>query len=316
MSAAERLPRIVLDCDPGHDDAFALLLAARRCELHAVTTVAGNVDLAQTTRNALRVLELGRIDVPVHRGAARPLVAELRYAQDIHGPSGLEGPVPVEPTRGPAATTAVTAIVEASRRIDDLWLVATGPLTNVALALRLDPELAQRLAGISLMGGSRTFGNTTAAAEFNILVDPEAADVVFRSGARVVMAGLDLTHRFQLDDGIEAGLRDLGTEVGTFTADLLDYFLGAYARASGAARSAPMHDPCAVLALTDPALFTREALRVEVELRGERTRGMTVCDQRDLHRRGTANAEVLTDLDAAGARERLLEALASYGPPR
>lgn len=316
MSAAARVPRIVLDCDPGHDDAFALLLAARRCELLAVTTVAGNVDLDKTTRNALRVLELGGIDVPVHRGAARPLVAPPRYAEDIHGPSGLEGPVPVEPTRAPAETTAVAAILEASHRIDDLWLVATGPLTNVALALRFDPELAQRIAGISLMGGSRTFGNTTAAAEFNILVDPEAADVVFRSGARVVMSGLDLTHRFRLDDRTEAALRELGSDVGTFTADLLDYFLGAYARASGGVARAPMHDPCAVLAVTDPQLFTREALRVEVELRGEHTRGMTVCDQRDLHRRGTANAEVLTDLDADGARERLLEALASYGPPR
>lgn len=312
----EATPRIVLDCDPGHDDAFALLLAARTCDLEAVTTVSGNVSLDKTTRNALRVVELGDLAVPVHRGASRPLVAEPRFAEDIHGESGLAGPEPVAPRREAHPTPAVEALLDAARRFEDLWIVATGPLTNVALALRLDPELPRRIRGIAWMGGSRTYGNTTAAAEFNALVDPEAADVVFRSGARVVMAGLDLTHRFRLGAATVARLRALGSDVGTFAADLLAYFLDTYERASGGVTSAPMHDPCAVLAVTQPALFEREALRVDVELRGEHTRGMTLCDQRDLHARGTPNAEVLTGIDAEGARRHLLEALASYGPAR
>ena len=207
------------------------------------------------------------------------------------------------------------AIVAAARRHDDLWLVPTGPLTNVALALRLDPELPERLAGISLMGGSRTFGNTTAAAEFNILADPEAADAVFASGARIVMAGLDLTHQFRLGADDVAALRALPSPVGRFTADLLGYFLAAYERRSGQA-SAPMHDPCAVLALTDPGLFEREHLRVVVETRGRHTRGMTLCDQRDLHHRAAPNAEVLTRIDAQGARPVLHQALAEYRSAR
>lgn len=313
---AHGAPRIVLDCDPGHDDAFALLLAARVARLEAVTTVSGNVNLEKTTRNALQVLARGALEIPVHRGASRPLVAEARFAHDIHGETGLDGPEPWAPRGAAHPTPAVEALLEASRRFDDLWIVATGPLTNVALALRLDPDLARRVRGISWMGGSRTFGNATAAAEFNALVDPEAADVVFRSGARVVMAGLDLTHRFRLGAHALARLRALESEVGTFCADLLAYFLGAYERASGGTDTVPMHDPCAVLAVTDPQLFAHEDLQVRVELRGEHTRGMTLCDQRDLHARGTPNAEVLVDLDADVARERLLAALASYAPAR
>lgn len=309
-------PRVLLDCDPGHDDAFALLFAAQRCELVAVTTVSGNVPLASTTRNALRVCDVADLDVPVHAGAARPLVASPLHAEHIHGTSGLDGPADREPRRRAEAQPAVEAILQASRREEGLWIVATGPLTNLALALRLDPGLTERVAGISLMGGSRTFGNTTAAAEFNILADPEAADVVFESGARIVMAGLDLTHRFRLGQEETDALRVLDHEVGRFAAELLAFYLGRYRDASGGSPHAPMHDPCAVLALTDPELFEREQLQVRVELRGEHTRGMTVCDRRDLHKRGAPNVEVLVDVDAHGAWERLRAALASYGPAR
>jgi inosine-uridine nucleoside N-ribohydrolase len=308
-------PRVLLDCDPGHDDAFALLFAARRCEVVAITTVSGNVGLASTTRNALILRDLAGLDVPVHRGAAGPLVGEPLHAPDIHGASGLDGPELPDPRGEADPLPAAVAIVEASRRHDDLWLVPVGPLTNVALALRLDPELPQRLAGISLMGGSRSFGNTTAAAEFNVLADPEAAEAVFSSGARIVMSGLDLTHQFRLGADDVAALRAVEGPVGRFAGDLLGFFLSAYERRSGRP-SAPMHDPCAVLALTDPDLFEREALRVVVETQGRHTRGMTLCDQRDLHRRAAPNAEVLTRIDAEAARARLHEALAEYGPAR
>jgi inosine-uridine nucleoside N-ribohydrolase len=309
-------PRVLLDCDPGHDDAFALLFAARTCELVAITTVSGNVGVASTTRNARIVRELAGIaDVPLVRGAAGPLVGEPLHAPDVHGESGLDGPELPEPRVPVAEGTAAQAIVDAARRHDDLWLVATGPLTNVALALRLDPELPSRLAGVSLMGGSRTFGNTTAAAEFNILADPEAAEAVFASGARIVMAGLDLTHQFRLGAEQAEELRAMPGPVGRFAAELLGFFLSSYERRSREA-SAPMHDPCAVMALTDPHLFEREPLRVVVELNGRHTRGMTLCDQRDLHRRAAPNAEVLTRIDAPAAWARLRDTLAGYGDAR
>ena len=314
MSTAR--PRVLLDCDPGHDDAFALLFAARACELVAITTVSGNVGVASTTRNARIVRELAGItDVPLVRGAAGPLVGEPLHAPDVHGESGLDGPELPEPRVPVTAGTAAQTIVETARSVHDLWLVATGPLTNVALALRLDPELPSRLAGVSLMGGSRTFGNTTAAAEFNILADPEAAEAVFASGARIVMAGLDLTHQFRLGAEEVEELRAIPGPVGRFAADLLGFFLSSYERRTGQA-SAPMHDPCAVMALTDPHLFERESLRVVVELNGKHTRGMTLCDQRDLHRRAVPNAEVLAKIDAPAAWARLRDTLAGYGTAR
>lgn len=308
-------PRVLIDCDPGHDDAFALLFAARTCDVVAITTVSGNVGIASTTRNALIVRDLAGLDVPVHRGAAGPLVGQPLHAPDIHGDSGLDGPVLPSPRGDVHPTPAALAIVEAAKAHPDLWLVPTGPLTNVALAMHLDPELPSRVAGISLMGGSRTHGNTTAAAEFNILADPEAADVVFRSGARLVMSGLDLTHQFRLGRDEVVALRSLDSEVGVFASELLGYFLDAYERRSGRP-SAPMHDPCAVMALTDPELFEREPLHVAVELRGEHTRGMTLCDQRDLERRREPNTEVLVRIDAASARTRLRDALAQYAATR
>lgn len=307
---SERRPRVWIDCDPGHDDAFALLYAARSCDVVGISTVSGNVGIDSTTRNALIVRELAGLQVPLYRGAAGPLVGAPLHAPDVHGESGLDGPELPEPAGRAEPLPAATAIVNATRSGEELWLVAIGPLTNLALALRLDPTLPARIAGVSLMGGSRLFGNTTAAAEFNILADPEAADVVFRSGARIVMAGLDLTHQFRLGREEASQLAEIGTPVGRFAAELLGFFLQAYQRRSGRP-SAPMHDPCAVLALTDPELFERERLAVTVELRGEHTRGMTVCDQRDMERRAPANAEVLTAIDAPSAWARLRDALAA-----
>ncbi len=308
MSAAR--PRVWIDCDPGHDDAFALFLAARTCDVVGVSSVSGNVSLASTTRNARIVRDLAGLDAPLHRGAAGPLVGEPLHAPDIHGDSGLDGPVLPAPRGEVDPVPAAQAIVEATRREEGMWLVATGPLTNLALALRLDPGLVDRIAGISLMGGSRTGGNTTAAAEFNILADPEAADAVLRSDARVVMAGLDLTHQFRLGRDEVAELRALASPLAVFAADLLGFFLERYEHRSGQP-SAPMHDPCAVLAVTDPELFERTPLNVVVELRGEHTRGMTLCDERDVHRRGTPNVEVLTRIDAPAAWTRLKGALAA-----
>ena len=304
-------PRILLDCDPGHDDAFAILTAGRHCDLLGITTVSGNVGLDLTSRNALIISQLLGLDVPVHRGAERPLVTEAAHAESIHGSSGLDGPTLPPLEREAAGADAAGFIIDSSRRHDDLWLVAVGPLTNVALALRRDPRLARRLAGISIMGGSLGHGNTTAAAEFNIWADPEAADIVFRSGARLKMVGLDLTHQFKMDGPRIERVRSLGTGIATFFADLLSFFAASYERVTGSV-GGPLHDPCAVLALTHPELFESSALHVVVELRGQHTRGMTLADLRGPHRTEPANIEVMVSIDAPAAFDILHETVASY----
>lgn len=301
---------ILVDCDPGHDDALALLVAARRAELVAVTTVSGNAPLKSTLRNALVTLQVAGIEVPVHAGADRPLVQPPRHAAFIHGDSGLDGPELPTLEREPSDVPAVRAILDAAERYDGLWLVATGPLTNVALALRQEPGLAQRLRGISVMGGSFSAGNVTAVAEFNIWADPEAAAIVFDAGAPLLMAGLDVTHQLQIDEARIARIRAQGGAAATFSADLLTYYGRAYQRAFGGAAAGPLHDPCAVLAVTDPELFRVEERHVAVELTGTHTRGMTVVDRRGGGRGATANAQVLTHVDHERAFDAVLDAVA------
>ena len=201
-------PRVILDCDPGHDDAMAIVVAARHTDLLGITTVAGNAPIESTTHNALVMRELMGIDVPVHRGAARPLVAPPRHASYVHGESGLDGADLPTPTRGIDGDDAVGFIVETVRANEGAWLVPVGPFTNIAMALRRAPDLAGRIAGISVMGGG-LFGNSTASAEFNIWADPEAAAMVFDYGGPLIMSGLHLTHRFQATPERIAAVRSL-----------------------------------------------------------------------------------------------------------
>lgn len=303
-------PTIVLDCDPGHDDAVAIVVAARYTNLLGITTVAGNVPLQRTTRNALVVRELLGIDVPVHSGAARPLVAPLLTGEFVHGTSGLDGADLPEPSRPVDGVDAVEFIVETCRRTEGVWLVPTGPLTNVALALRSAPDLAERLAGISLMGGG-TFGNRTAAAEFNIWADPEAAAIVFGAEVPLVMAGLDVTYQFQATPERIEQVRAIPGRLAALFAELFTFFSANYVdrHDDGAIQGAAVHDPLAVLALTHPSLFTRVPRHVTVETRGEHTRGMTVIDARTLRDRPPANCDVLTGVDADAAFAALLTAL-------
>lgn len=304
-------PRIILDCDPGHDDAIAMLLAAEQCEVVGITTVSGNAPLDLTTRNALLVSQILDLDLPVHAGAARPLLAEPRHAAFIHGESGLEGPELPELAREAASHEAVRFIVDSTRAQDDLWLVATGPLTNVALALREAPDLVHKLAGISIMGGSSSFGNITPAAEFNIWADPEAAAIVFASGVKLLMCGLNVTHQLTVNETFIAQARAVGNGAGTFVAELLTYYTAAYAKTSRK-RESPLHDPCAVLALTHPELFTLRPRRVEVELCGQLTRGMTVTDERSYADPAVANVQVACRVDRERALGLLLEAIRHY----
>jgi inosine-uridine nucleoside N-ribohydrolase len=271
---------IILDVDPGHDDAVAIMLAcgAPELELLAVTTVAGNVPLDKTTNNALRILSLiGRTDVPVAAGAASPLIRPLHSAEDIHGESGLEGSeIPAAPFE-PDGRGATELIADALRGSPEpVTLVPTGPLTNVALFLREHPELASRIERISLMGGSIGLGNTTPAAEFNIYVDPEAAREIFESGLPITMSGLDVTHQAGAGHAQREHLRSLG-RVGTVVAGFLEFFAATYERIYGF-DAPPLHDPVAVAAVFEPSLLKTRPMRVDVECESELTRGETVCD--------------------------------------
>jgi inosine-uridine nucleoside N-ribohydrolase len=305
-------PTIVLDCDPGHDDAIAIMLAAHYAELHSIVTVSGNVPLELTTHNALITTQLLGLDVPVHAGADRPLLAPPYHAPDIHGETGLGGPSLPALTREVASHEGVWHLVKTFRERRDLALVATGPLTNIALALRVAPDIAQNIAQLTLMGGSNSFGNRTPVAEFNILADPEAAAIVFDSGIPIKMLGLNLTHQFLIEEADIAAMRALQTTAGTFVADMLAFFGATYAERYFGRFFAPLHDPCAILAVTHPELITFAPRHVAIELSGAHTRGMTVVDERQVMSDLTPNAEVGLTIDRNKATAVLMSALASY----
>ncbi len=304
-------PTILLDCDPGHDDAIAIVVAARHTELLGITTVAGNAPLERTTRNAIIIRDLVGIDVPVHTGASRPLVAAPAHADYVHGESGMDGAALPEPSGPPASTDAVGFIIETCRANEGVWLVPTGPLTNIALALRAAPDLADRIAGISLMGGG-TFGNRTATAEFNIWADPEAAAIVFEYGGPLLMCGLQLTHTFQATPERIQRVRSIPGLLAGVLADLFEFFSGTYVSRHDNLRGAPVHDPCAVMALTHPHLFTSFETHVAVETRGRHTRGMTVIDRRRLLDRPAANCTVVDTVDADSGFAVIDEAIAHF----
>ncbi|MEO6122073.1 MAG: nucleoside hydrolase [Ilumatobacteraceae bacterium] len=305
------MKKIILDCDPGHDDAIAIVLAAAHTELLGITTVAGNAPLHLTTRNALIIADLLGIDVPVHSGAVRPLVVPAHSAAYVHGESGIDGADLPEPTRGATSDRAVDFIIDTVRSTDDVWLVGTGPLTNIALALRAAPDLADKIAGISVMGGG-SFGNRTAAAEFNIWADPEAAQIVFEYGGPLLMCGLDVTHQFQATPERIQTVRDLPGTLAAVLADLFVFFSGTYVERSDNLRGAPVHDPCAVLALTHPQLFESVDRRVVIETHGVHTRGMTLIDERRLRERLDPNCTVQIGIDADAGFDVVLQAIASF----
>ena len=298
---------ILLDCDPGHDDAIALLLAlaSPEVELVGVTTVHGNQTLEKTTDNALRVLALvGREDVPVAMGANRPLVRAPHVAAHVHGDSGLDGPELPPRASEPVEQHAVDFLVE--RVGPDTVLVPVGPLTNVALAL----DRGIRPARIVLMGGAIAEGNMTPAAEFNIWADPEAAARVFASGLDVTMIGLDVTHGALLTPAWAERFRGAG-RIGTFVAELVDFFKQYHARTYGW-DGAPIHDAVALAHSFRDGIVRTEYLNVEVETQSELTRGRTVVDR--WHRTDRSpNAHVGVDIDSGAFFELLLERIETLG---
>ena len=301
---------VILDVDPGHDDAVALMMACGSpgLDLLAVTTVAGNAPLAKTTRNALRVLSLiGHTGVPVAAGASKPLGRALRTAEDIHGESGLDGPEIPEASFEPDERSAVELIADTLRgSVEPVALIPVGPLTNVAAFLKAHPDLKGKISRVSLMGGSMGLGNTTPAAEFNVYVDPEAAREVFESGLPITMSGLDVTHQAGADKAQRDRLRNLGN-VGEVVAGFLDFFAGTYERAFGF-DAPPLHDPVAVAAILEPALLRTRTMRVDVECKGDLTRGETVCDVRGVTGK-PPNADVGVELDREGFFDLLHDSL-------
>ena len=300
--------KMVIDCDPGLDDAVALILAHRHAAVVGITTVSGNAPLAATTANALMVTALLEADTPVHAGAARPLAGEAVHAPEVHGETGLGGAGPVEHDRVPASGDAVSFLLDTAAA--DVWVVALGPLTNLALAIERDPTWARRIAGLSLMGGGIGPGNSTAAAEFNVFADPEAAARVFESSADPTMCGLNLTRQLRTGDGFTDRLRGIDSRLARFSAQAFD-FLHDRVEALTGRRSAALHDPCAVLAVTHPELLETRPRQVRVELEGRLTRGMTVVDERILRPPPAANARVAYSIDAERALDLVVEAVAA-----
>ncbi|MEB7600595.1 pyrimidine-specific ribonucleoside hydrolase RihA [Raoultella terrigena] len=307
---------IILDCDPGHDDAIAIVLALASPELDvkAITSSAGNQTPEKTLRNVLRMLTLlQRQDIPVAGGARKPLMRELIIADNVHGESGLDGPALPEPDFAPQNCTAVELMAKTLRESPQpVTIVATGPQTNVALLLNGHPELHDKIARIVMMGGAMVLGNWQPAAEFNIYVDPEAAEIVFQSGIPVVMAGLDVTHRAQIHDMDIERFRQVGNTVATIVAELLDFFMEYHKDAKWGFTGAPLHDPCTIAWLLKPELFTCVERWVGVETQGKYTQGMTVVDYYFLTG-NQPNTTVLLDVDREGFVDLLTERLAFYG---
>jgi inosine-uridine nucleoside N-ribohydrolase len=302
---------IVLDCDPGHDDAIALLLAlaSPEVELVGVTTTYGNGTLENTTANALRVLELaGRADIPVAAGADRPLVRELVVATHVHGESALDGPVLPPPSRAPLDEDAVAFLARAARARGPLTLVPVGPLTNVARLL--EAHGTDGIERIVLMGGAIAEGNMTPAAEFNVWADPEAAQRVLSSGLDVTMVGLDVTHKALLGPAEEERLRAAG-RIGAFVADL-NVFFSEYHRRTYGWDGAPIHDAVALAHVLRPGLVETRFRNVEVELVSELNRGRTVVDLWNRTDR-EPNVHVAVDLDARAFFDLLVERIATLG---
>ena len=309
--------KIIIDTDPGQDDAVAILLAfgaPDELEVLGITAVAGNVPLALTQKNARIVCELaGRTDVPVFSGCDAPLSRTLVTAEHVHGKTGLDGPVLEDPTMPLGDGHAVDFIIETLKRepAKTVTLVPMGPLTNIAQAFRRAPEVIERVQEIVLMGGAYfQVGNITPAAEFNIYVDPEAAEIVFKSGVPLVVMPLDVTHKALVTAPRIDAFRNLGNRVGDMVAAWTDFF-ERFDKEKYSSPGAPLHDPCTIAYLLEPTLFSGRQVNVEIEVHSDLTRGMTVADWWRVTDR-PANAMFMGDVDADGFFRLLTDRLARF----
>lgn len=303
-----------LDCDTGVDDAIALLLLDRLSsfELVGVSTVAGNVGLDKTTRNTLAVMDLMGSDVPVYRGAPLPLFRDQITAPEVHGKDGLGGAVLPPPKREVETLPAWDGLYQAAKAYGgDLVLIAVGPMTNLGLALTKYKDLAGLIKRVVIMGGAAKGGNTSPAAEFNILVDPEAADILFDSGVSVEMCGLDMTMKAYLIGEEIDDLAALSTPQAAFAGECLQYYLGFY-RSFGHPGVA-LHDPAAVLYAADPSIFQAYPAWIRVETKGGPSYGKTVTDLYSDKKMEDRRHKVVTDLDREAFKARLFYLMGLYG---
>lgn len=311
--------KIILDCDPGHDDAVAMLLAHGNpdIDLLAVTTVVGNQTLEKVTANALAVGTIAGITgIPFAAGCPRPLVRSIETAPDIHGDSGMDGPAQPESAIELDQRHAVDLIIETimNHEPGEVTLVPTGALTNIALAARKEPRIVQRVREVVLMGGGYHVGNWSAVAEFNIKIDPEAAHIVFNESWPVVMVGLDLTHQALATDEVVARIEAVGTGPAKFVRELMDFFRASYKDAQGF-DFPPVHDPCAVAYVIDPSVVSTVKVPVDIELQGALTLGMTVADFR-APAPADCTTSVAVDLDRERFWDLVVDALENIGEVR
>jgi inosine-uridine nucleoside N-ribohydrolase len=314
-------PKILIDCDPGHDDAVAILYAARHLDVVGITTVFGNGTVENTTRNALSVLTLAGLDIPVARGFGRPLIGEAPLAPDVHGASGLDGVEMPEPPRGPVDAHAVEFLIEAARRHRGELLVAIiGAHTNVAVAIRLEPRLAEWIKGFTIMGGTAGIGNLTPCACVNVLSDPEAAHIVFSSGVPIHWVGYEMTRTVLIREADIQRLRSSGGAVAGAVAGLASYYMDRQRDVFGI-DGAPMHDSCAIVPFVRHGLITYEDVPIEVELASPLTRGMTVVDRRTIRPgvelksvlpKRKANARMAVGADVRAIIDDLVETMLTY----
>ena len=310
--------KILIDCDPGHDDAVAILYAARHCDLVGVTTVHGNNSIENVTRNALSILTLAGLDIPLARGCAEPIAGRRDGPANAHGKTGLDGTELPTPDREPVDQHAVDFLIETARRHQgELVLAVIGPATNVALAIKKEPRFAAWLREITVMGGSTGLGNITPVAEFNVWADPEAAAVMFGCGAPIRMVGYNVTSRTGCTEADVARLRS-GGRVARPIGELVGFYLGKQRQFFGL-DVAPMHDVCAIVPYVQDGLLTYQHCNVGVELHGQLTRGMTVCDLRTLTEEGkamrgsgAANTLVASRSDARRLIDHVVETLLTY----
>lgn len=308
----KRIP-VILDGDPGHDDAIAWVLAnaSPLLDIKAVTSVCGNQTMEKTTYNTLRICTLLGLNVPVAKGRVKPLLKEPMVAPNVHGQSGLDGPKLPEPAFDVVDMDAVTLIAKILEESQEpVTLVPTGPLTNIATLFLANPELKSKISHIYIMGGGTHHGNWAPAAEFNIQVDPEAADIVFRGGVPITMAGLDVTEKAQIYPEEFDIIRNLGNPVAKTVAEWFDFFFQ-YHKSKGY-RGAAVHDAVAVAAITNPEIFEVKDMYVEVETEGEYCQGATIGDIKN-KTGNKPNVHVLWNLDRDAFAKLLINACASYG---
>lgn len=313
--------KTIIDCDPGHDDAIAILYAAQHLDVIGITTIFGNQTVEKTTLNTLRVLTLAGLSCPVAQGCGRPLIGEAPLATDVHGASGLDGADLPDPAMQPVSQHAVHFLIEqASRHRGELALAITGAQTNVAMALRLEPRLKDWVSRISIMGGTTGIGNLKPQACVNILSDPEAAHIVFSSGIPIHWIGYETTRTVLMELEDITILRNSGKAVARAVGDIAYYYRERQLLVNGL-NGAPMHDSCAIIPLIEPELISYQPVHIDVALEQGIARGMTVVDRRPLQP-GIAlssitpkkpdNVLMAVDVDRRAVIDRIMSAVMAY----